>query len=185
MLANIEGLNWTEKVKLAQRNWIGKSEGVRFKFLQTEHVPSVEVFTTAIDTVYGVTFVVISPEHPLLKQIMSSINDEKQNKQVQKYIKESSLKSTIDRMSEGKEKTGVFTGAYVKNPLTGEDVPLWVADYVLMDYGTGIVMGVSGHDARDYEFAQKFGLEIRPVFKPKKGVTGANARRWLLELSRN
>lgn len=173
LLNNIKDLNWSEKVKLAQKNWIGKSEGVRFRFSQTEHVPSVEVFTTAITTVFGVTFVVISPEHPLLKQIMSSITDEKYRKAVQKYVKESSLKSTIDRMSEGKEKTGVFTGAYVKNPLTDEDVPLWVADYVLMDYGTGIVMGVPGHDERDHEFAQKFGLEIRPVIKPKDRIAGA------------
>lgn len=168
LLSNIKDLDWSEKVRLAQKNWIGKSEGVRFKFSQTKHVPNVEVFTTAIDTVFGVTFVVISPEHPLLKQIMSSITDKKRKDEVQKYVKKSSLKSTIDRLAEGKEKTGVFTGAYVKNPLTDEEVPLWVADYVLMDYGTGIVMGVPGHDARDHEFAQKFGLEIRPVIKPKQ-----------------
>ncbi|MGH9856878.1 MAG: class I tRNA ligase family protein, partial [Acidobacteriota bacterium] len=178
LLGNIDlpdgGLDWTEKVKLAQKNWIGKSEGVRFKFSQTKHVPDVEVFTTAIDTVHGVTFVVISPEHPLLKQIMSSVSDEKRKKEVQKYIKDASLKNVIERQAEGKEKTGVFTGAYVKHPLTDEEVPLWVADYVLMDYGTGIVMGVPGHDARDHAFAQKFGLEIRPVIRPETNTSSAH-----------
>ena len=173
LLGNIEHLDWSEKVKLAQKNWIGKSEGVRLTFPKTEKVPSVEVFTTAIDTVYGVTFVVISPEHPLLAKIMSSVTDEEHQKEVQNYVKDASMKSTIDRMAEGKEKTGVFSGAYLKHPLTNEDIPLWVADYVLMDYGTGIVMGVPGHDARDHEFAQKFDLEIRPVVKPKDGITGA------------
>ena len=174
LLSNIEHLNWSEKVKLAQKNWIGKSEGIRLTFPKTEKVPSVEVFTTAIDTVYGVTFVVISPEHPLLDKIMSSVIDARHKEQVQKYVKTASMKSTVDRLAEGKEKTGVFTGTYLRHPLTGEDIPLWVADYVLMDYGTGIVMGVPGHDARDHEFAQKFGLEIRPVIKPKDGVKGAH-----------
>ncbi len=177
LLGNIDSLNWTEKVKIAQRNWIGRSEGARIEFKVQSSKFKVEVFTTAIDTIYGVTFMVISPENPLVQQILKQVQDEKVIKSVNDYISQAKNKSDIERAGEGKEKTGVFSGAYMINPFNGEKVPLWVADYVLMGYGTGAVMGVPGHDARDHEFAKKFGLPIKPVVKPKEGVQGAKVEK--------
>ncbi len=152
LLSNLDKLDWSEKVKIAQRIWIGKSEGVILKF------DSLDVFTTRHDTIFGATFIVISPEHPLLIKLTS----EEQRKQVEDYI-EVSKKKTEEEKKQSKEKTGIFTGSYVKNPFTKKDIPVWVADYVLMGYGTGVVMGVPANDERDFEFAKKYGLEIQPV----------------------
>jgi leucyl-tRNA synthetase len=172
LLANIDSLDWTEKVKIAQRNWIGRSEGARIEFKVQNSKFKVEVFTTAIDTIYGVTFMVISPEHPLVEAILNRKIEEGDLGQVQKYVDEAKNKSEQERLSEGKEKTGVSTGLMAINPFNGKEVPIWIADYVLMGYGTGAVMGVPGHDARDHEFALKFNLPIKPVVKPKEGVKG-------------
>jgi leucyl-tRNA synthetase len=166
LLENIKDLNWSEKVKVAQRNWIGKSAGALVTFAVKDTDLTIEVFTTAHDTIYGVTFMVISPENPLLQEIMDQLGDKASQQKVADYIQQASGKSEIERTAEGKEKTGVFSGAYVLNPFTNEQIPLWVADYVLMGYGTGAVMGVPGHDRRDHDFATKFKLPIKPVVKP-------------------
>lgn len=160
LLGNLDKLNWSEKVKIAQRIWIGKSEGVMLKF------DSLDVFTTRHDTIFGATFIVISPEHPLLIKLTS----EEQRKQVEDYI-EVSKKKTEEEKKESKEKTGIFTGSYVKNPFTKKDIPVWVAEYVLMGYGTGVVMGVPANDERDFEFAKKYGLEIQSVVSVKSKPT--------------
>ncbi len=180
LLNNIEDLDWTDKVRIAQRNWIGKSEGVRLEF-KVECLPAykdtIPVFTTAIDTVFGVTFMVISPEHSLVKNILESTKDKVKRDEIQAYIKEAQHKSEVERTGEGKAKSGVFSGIYVINPLNGDKVPLWIADYVLMGYGTGAVMGVPGHDARDYAFAKKYKLKIKPVVKPKSGTKDAHVEK--------
>lgn len=145
-------VDWPKSVREAQNNWIGKSEGALIKF------DELEVFTTRPDTLFGATFLVISPEHPLLNQLTGS----EQKDEVTKYVAAAKKKSELER-KENKEKTGVFTGSTVKNPLTNEPIPVWVADYVLPGYGTGAIMAVPAHDTRDFEFAKKFGLEIKQV----------------------
>lgn len=157
LLKNLDWIDWSEKVKIAQRNWIGKSEGTLI------HFDSLEVFTTRPDTIFGATFMVISPEHPLLNKLTTA----KQKEAVEKYVKLAKSKSEIER-KESRHKTGVFTGAYVKNPATLEEIPVWVADYVLMGYGTGAIMGVPAHDQRDFDFAKKYGLKIIEVIKSKE-----------------
>ncbi len=155
LLSAVDALDWTESVKLAQKNWIGRSEGAEVTFKIKDHTADVTVFTVAHDTIYGTTFLALAPEHELVEQITTA----EQQVVVQKYVIESQKKSEVERQAE-KNKTGVFTGAYAINPLTGKEVPIWVADYVLLNYGTGAVMGVPGEDGRDYEFAQKFGMDI-------------------------
>ena len=152
LLSNLEWIDWSDKVKIAQRNWIGKSEGALLAF------DGLEVFTTRVDTVFGATFVVVSPEHPLLSKLVTN----EQKEEVSAYVEAAGKKSELER-KENKEKTGVFTGTTVKNPLTGENIPVWVADYVLMGYGTGAIMAVPAHDERDFEFAKKFDLPVRLV----------------------
>lgn len=173
LLANIESLDWSEKVKIAQKNWIGKSEGVYLEFPIKEMDEKIKVFTTAIDTVYGVTFLVLAPEHPLVQEILKRAQHDKRQ-EIQNYIKSAISKSEQDRLAEGKEKSGVFSSAYVVNPFNGEQIPIWIADYVLAGYGTGAVMGVPGHDSRDHEFAKKYKLQIRPVMKPKTNTTDSS-----------
>lgn len=157
LLANLDSGIWSERIRQVQTNWIGRSEGVLVTFGE------VEVFTTRIDTVFGATFVVLSPEHPLV----NTLTNKEQKQEVEGYIKAAKKKSELERQ-EGKDKTGVFTGGYVKNPLTKKDIPVWVADYVLSGYGTGAIMAVPGHDIRDYEFAKKYKLEIKEVIKSSK-----------------
>ncbi|MDD2823534.1 MAG: leucine--tRNA ligase [Candidatus Daviesbacteria bacterium] len=147
-------VDWPQSLRDAQNNWIGKSEGALIKF------NDLEVFTTRPDTIFGATFLVLSPEHPKLKDLISK----QQEDEVLKYIQIAGTKSELER-KENKEKTGVFTGSYVKNPLSEKDIPVWVADYVLTGYGTGAIMAVPAHDERDFEFAKKFGLEIVRVVK--------------------
>lgn len=155
LIADLDKLDWPESTKEIQRNWIGKSVGARIRF-QILPKGTLEVFTTRQDTLSGVTFMVVAPEHPLLNSIVTS----KQKKAVEAYKKLASQKSELLRTEISKEKTGVFTGAYARNPLTNKKIPIWVSDYVLMTYGTGAIMAVPGHDVRDEEFAKKFDLPI-------------------------
>lgn len=158
-LANdLDSLNWPEQVKQQQRNWIGKSEGASIHFKIDSHKDSLEVFTTRADTLFGATFMVMAPEHPLVSQITTKAQQE----EVEAYANSAGKKTDVDRMSQA-EKTGVFTGAYAINPVNNEKIPIWVADYVLMGYGTGAIMAVPAHDERDYEFAKKYDLPIVEV----------------------
>jgi leucyl-tRNA synthetase len=156
LLEAIDDLDWSDSVKQAQKNWIGKSVGAQIKFEIKDHDENLEVFTTAHDTIYGATFMVIAPEHELLEKIMTSEQKEKVNT----YRAQALKKTEVQRQQEGREKTGIFTGAYAIHPLSKKELPIWVADYVLATYGTGAIMAVPGEDARDHEFAQKFNLEI-------------------------
>ncbi len=158
LLEATEQLDWTESVKLAQKNWIGKSTGAEIVFDVDGSDKQVTVFTTRPDTLYGATFMVMAPEHPLVTDI---VTDEQRSK-IERYIVEAAKKTEVERQ-ENKEKSGVFTGAYAINPINGEKLPIWVADYVLYGYGTGAIMAVPAHDERDNEFAQKFGLPITQV----------------------
>lgn len=156
LLQNTEKLDWTEKVKIAQKNWIGKKSGINIKYKIEGTDKAVTVFTTRPDTNFGATFIVIAPENALVKEITT----EDHKNEVEQYIKSAVNKSDIERIAEGREKTGAFTGAYAINHLTGYRMPIWVSDFVLSGFGTGAVVGVPGHDKRDFEFAKKFGLEI-------------------------
>ncbi|QHU91422.1 leucine--tRNA ligase [Candidatus Saccharibacteria bacterium oral taxon 955] len=160
LLAELSALDWPDKIKTAQENWIGRSEGAEVEFVvEGEGQKILTVFTTRPDTLFGATFLVLAPEHPLVSEL---INDDTREA-VESYISESIKKSEIERSSEGKDKTGVFTGGYAINPANGEKVPVWVADYVLWGYGTGAIMAVPAHDERDFAFAEKFGLPIIEV----------------------
>ena len=160
LLAELPALDWPDKIKTAQENWIGRSEGAEVEFVvEGEGQEILTVFTTRPDTLFGATFLVLAPEHPLVSEL---INDDTREA-VESYISEAIKKSEIERSSEGKDKTGVFTGGYAINPANGEKVPVWVADYVLWGYGTGAIMAVPAHDERDFAFAEKFGLPIIEV----------------------
>jgi leucyl-tRNA synthetase len=160
---------WPEKVRVMQTNWIGRSEGVEVDFGVEGHPDErLRVFTTRPDTLFGVTFMVLAPEHPLVERITSAENREA----VRDYVEKARRETEIERLSTDREKTGVFTGGYAINPLNGERVPIWVADYVLVTYGTGAIMAVPGHDERDFEFARAFGLPIREVIAPPSGPQG-------------
>jgi len=160
LLAELPALDWPDKIKTAQENWIGRSEGAEVEFaVEGEGQKILTVFTTRPDTLFGATFLVLAPEHPLVSEL---INDDTREA-VESYISEAIKKSEIERSSEGKDKTGVFTGGYAINPANGEKVPVWVADYVLWGYGTGAIMAVPAHDERDFAFAEKFGLPIIEV----------------------
>lgn len=173
LLEEIPALNWPDKIKAAQTNWIGKSQGAEINFAVANSSESITVFSTRPDTIFGATFLVIAPEHPLARKL---VNDETKDA-VNAYIDAAIKKSEIERQSEGKEKTGVFTGSHAINPATGEQVPIWVADYVLYGYGTGAIMAVPAHDERDYEFADKFHLPIRQVVAPYEEFGGEQAPR--------
>lgn len=165
------GIDWPERIKLMQRNWVGKSVGTEISFaLDYPEVAEKEirVFTTRPDTIFGVTFMVLAPEHPLVAKLTSP--DKKA--EVEAYIAQSRRQTEIERLSTEKEKEGVFTGAYVVNRLNGEMVPIWIADYVLMGYGTGAVMGVPAHDTRDFAFARKYNLPIKVVIAPPEWQGG-------------
>ncbi len=162
LLADLDKVDWPERTKDGQRNWIGKSEGAQIFFdLKSDADSSkIEVFTTRPDTIFGATFMVLAPEHPLVKVLTTST----QKLAVEKYVQMSATKSEVDRQA-SKEKTGVFTGAHAKNPFTKKDIPIWIADYVMIGYGTGAIMAVPAHDDRDFEFAKKFELPITPVIQ--------------------
>jgi leucyl-tRNA synthetase len=161
-LLDFSKIDWAERVRTLETNWIGKSEGALVKF-KTQSGDQIEVFTTRPDTLWGVTFMVLAPEHPLVKKITTT----QQRNQVNEYIQQSIRQSDIQREATDKEKTGVFTGGYAINPMNGEKVPVWIADYVLMTYGTGAIMAVPAHDQRDFEFARKFVLSIKVVIQPE------------------
>lgn len=164
LLAGLDKLDWPDSIKALQRNWIGKSEGAVVRFKISDLSGEVEVFTTRPDTLFGATYLVLSPEHELVKKITTA----GQKKSVDAYIKSVSAKSDRERMSEGeKDKTGVFTGAYAINPVNNEKIPVWIADYVLSSYGTGAIMAVPAHDERDFAFAKTFELAIKPVIYPE------------------
>ena len=161
LLSGLEKIgDWPENVKTMQKNWIGKSEGAQFQLNVSNSDISFEVFTTRPDTLFGMTFAVISPEHELMEKIIE-ISDNKT--EIKEYIEKAKSKSEFERMSISKEKTGVDTHLKVINPMTKEEVPLWIADYVLINYGTGAIMAVPAHDQRDYDFAKKYNIEIRQV----------------------
>jgi len=157
-LLSFEGIDWPERVRTLQTNWIGKSEGALVTF-KTEAGDPIEVFTTRPDTLWGVTFMVLAPEHPLVQKLTTPENQAN----VEQYIMDAQRQSDIQREASDKEKTGVFTGGYAINPVSGERVPVWIADYVLMTYGTGAIMAVPAHDQRDFEFARKFKLPVKVV----------------------
>ncbi|MET0253840.1 MAG: leucine--tRNA ligase [Terrimicrobiaceae bacterium] len=159
LINELEGLDWPHGIKLLQRTWIGRSEGAAVKFRLANAGRDLEVFTTRPDTLFGATYMVLSPEHPLVREITTS----EQRPGVERYQREVGAKSDLERTELTKEKTGVFTGAYAINPVNQERIPIWIADYVLMSYGTGAIMAVPAHDERDFEFAKEFGLEIRRV----------------------
>ena len=169
LLKNLEKIDWSERVVIAQKNWIGRKEGamVKFKVEDNNNLKEIEVFTTRPDTLYGVSFMVVSPESELIGKLVK----EEYRESVSKYIKEHTTKLSVTKNREEKEKTGVFTGSYVINPVNNEKVPVWVSDYVLMGYGTGAVMGVPGHDQRDWDFAKKYDLPIIEV------ISGGNVKR--------
>lgn len=164
LLNDLDKIDWPERTKEGQRNWIGKSEGALVKFKVKNHSDTLEVFTTRPDTIFGVSFMVLAPEHPLVKKIISTTQATPQTSSVMNYIESTSKKSEVDRKATT-EKSGVFTGGYAINPLTQKEIPIWIADYVMMDYGSGAIMAVPGHDERDFEFAQKFNLPILRVLQ--------------------
>ncbi|MCL5970363.1 MAG: leucine--tRNA ligase [Patescibacteria group bacterium] len=173
LLSNLEKLNWSEKVKIAQKNWIGKKEGINIEYEieneQAEKILKVICFTTRPDTNFGATFVVIGPEHKSIKEILIHVQDDKLKKEIKDYIEAAKRKTEVERIAEGRKKTGVFTGFYAINLLTGRKMPLWISDFVIGDVGTGAVVGVPGHDIRDFQFAQEFNLPIIRVVVGKDG----------------
>ena len=179
LLTGLEKIgNWPENVKTMQKNWIGKSEGAQFKLKVNDSDISFEVFTTRPDTLFGMTFAVISPEHELMKNILQ-ISDNKN--QIKEYIEKAKSKSEFERMSITKEKSGVDTHLKVINPMTNEEVPLWIADYVLINYGTGAIMAVPAHDQRDYDFAKKYNIEIRQVIMNKESQKNVETEAYIEE----
>ena len=162
LIDELEGLDWPESIKLLQRNWIGKSEGAEIDFKISNYDGQIRVFTTRPDTIYGATYMVLAPEHSLVDLIVT----EEQWPEVRDYREKTARKSDLERTELAKEKTGVFTGAYAVNPTTEELIPIWIADYVLLGYGTGAIQAVPAHDQRDLEFARKFNLPIRQVVQP-------------------
>ncbi|MEN3942631.1 leucine--tRNA ligase [Prosthecobacter sp. SYSU 5D2] len=170
LIDELDGLDWPESIRLLQRNWIGRSEGAEVKFSLVGNDQTVTVFTTRPDTLFGATYMVIAPEHPLV----DAITTPEQKEAVAAYQKAVGSKSDLERTELAKEKTGVFTGGFVINPVNDEKIPVWIADYVMMGYGTGAIMAVPAHDERDWEFATKFALPIREVVAsaPKLGGEG-------------
>ena len=160
LLDDLDRLDWPEPIKLMQRNWIGRSEGARVDFESS--AGRITVFTTRPDTLFGATFMVLAPEHPLV----DSLTTADQSSRVNEYRERAAATKDLDRTAEGREKTGVFTGSYAINPLTGREIPVWIADYVLMGYGTGAIMAVPCGDQRDFEFARQFGLPIPAIQQP-------------------
>ncbi len=164
-LLDFSSADWPERVRTLQTNWIGRSEGAAV-FFKTEHGDKLEVFTTRPDTLWGATFMVLAPEHPLVSKLTSAA----QKEAVAEYILQTSRQTDIQREAAEKEKTGIFTGGYAINPVNNQRIPVWIADYVLMTYGTGAIMAVPAHDERDFAFALKFGLPIIPVIANPNGV---------------
>ncbi|MEV7401189.1 leucine--tRNA ligase [Streptomyces sp. NPDC091267] len=187
LLNDLDGLDWPEAIKLQQRNWIGRSEGARVAF-PVDGAGDITVFTTRQDTLFGATYMVLAPEHELVERIIPAAWPEGTHpvwtgghtspaEAVTAYRKQAAAKSDVERQAEAKDKTGVFTGAYATNPVSGEQVPVFIADYVLMGYGTGAIMAVPAHDARDFAFARAFELPMRCVVQPSDD-RGTDASTW-------
>ena len=180
-LLNFDSIDWPERVKTLQTNWIGRSEGANVTF-KTEAGDPIEIFTTRPDTLWGATFMVLAPEHSLVKKITT----DDQHSAVEAYIETATRQTDIEREATDKEKTGVFTGGYAINPVNDEKVPIWIADYVLMTYGTGAIMAVPAHDQRDFEFARKYDLEIIPSHPaPRRNAGRQDHGRGLVTRRRN
>src|SRR5207253_7972732 len=158
LLANLDHIDWSSSTVLLQKNWIGRSEGAELIF-ETPSGKKIPVFTTRPDTVFGATYLVLAPEHPLVDDLTAV----EQRSAVKAYQREVQSKDIVSRRVGDKTKTGVFIGSYARNPATGEAIPIWIADYVLMEYGTGAIMAVPAHDKRDFEFAAAFKLPVRRV----------------------
>ena len=171
--------SWPEKVLTMQRNWIGRSEGARVIFTVQGSGEELPVFTTRPDTLFGATFFVLAPEHPLVAELTAGTEQEAE---VAAYVRHAAARSAVER--EAKEKDGVFTGRYAVNPVNGEPIPIWVADYVLMEYGTGAIMAVPAHDERDHAFAERYGLEVRQVVAPADAAEALGAARRAARSSR-
>ncbi len=167
LIDELDTLDWPEGIKLLQKNWIGRSEGAAVKFEISDFKFEIEVFTTRPDTLFGATYMVLAPEHPFVPEITTA----EQKAAVEAYQKTCSSKSDMDRGDLNKDKSGVFTGAFAINPVNNKKIPVWIADYVMMGYGTGAIMAVPAHDERDYEFAQRFDLPIRQVVERGTGVS--------------
>jgi len=165
LLRDLDTLDWPEHVKTMQRNWIGRSEGANVVF-RSERGHEIVVFTTRPDTLWGATFMVLAPEHPLVEELTAP----ERRAEVEEYRKLAARRTEVERLSTEREKTGVFIGAYAINPVNGERIPIWIADYVLMTYGTGAIMAVPAHDERDFQFALKYGIPVIPVIAPPGGV---------------
>lgn len=163
LIEDLDHVDWPENIKLLQRNWIGKSTGAEVDFKHSDSSESIRVFTTRPDTLFGATYMVLAPEHPLVDTITTPQRAEA----VRSYREQTAAKTNIDRQADAKDKTGVFTGGYAINPVNNEKLPIWIADYVMMGYGTGAIMAVPAHDSRDYEFAKKFELPIIDVVADK------------------
>ena len=166
LLEGLEKIEWPERVKVMQTNWIGRSEGAEVAF-HTEQGDPLVIFTTRPDTLWGATFMVLAPEHPLVDKVTTP----KHAAAVERYKEQAARLDEITRTAADKEKTGVFTGGYAVNPVNEERIPIWIADYVMLGYGTGAIMGVPAHDERDFEFATKYGLEIRRVITGPDGAS--------------
>jgi len=166
LLNDLATLQWPERIKLMQKNWIGKSEGTLIHFAVDGSATPIQVFTTRPDTLMGVTYVVLAPEHPMVASLIAGSKDEKN---IQSFIREVVIDEKYERAAEDKEKKGMFLGRYALHPLTGVKLPIYIANFVLMDYGTGAIMSVPAHDARDHAFALKYQLPIKQVIKPAKG----------------
>ncbi len=166
LLQDLDSIDWSDSLKEMQRNWIGRSEGAQIEFQVHGSSAKIVVFTTCPDTLFGATYMVLSPEHTLV----DAISTPEQRGAIQAYRVEIAKKSDLERTELAKDKTGVFTGAYAINPVNGQKIPIWIADYVLASYGTGAIMAVPAHDTRDFEFAEKFGLPIVQVIQPPEGV---------------
>lgn len=161
LLAGLDDLDWPESVKTMQRNWIGRSQGANVRFKLVKDDGFLEVYTTRPDTLFGATYMVIAPEHPLIEELTTP----QQKAAVDEYRRQAALKSDLERTDLAKEKTGVFTGSYAINPVNGNEIPIWVSDYILISYGTGAIMAVPAHDDRDWEFAKKFNLPMIQVLE--------------------
>ncbi|MDP2945872.1 MAG: leucine--tRNA ligase [bacterium] len=191
LIKSLERLDWPERTKLMQKNWIGKSEGaiVKFSIFNLQFSKYIKVFTTRPDTLFGATYMVLSPDHPLVEEI--TVKEQKEK--VRHYIVNTHLKTELERTSLEKEKTGVFTGSYATNPVNGEKIPIWISSYVLMTYGTGSIMAVPAHDERDFEFAKKFNLPITKVIEGGflinsgefTGLESADAKKIITEWLKN
>jgi leucyl-tRNA synthetase len=166
LLDGLNDIDWSHSLKEMQRNWIGRSEGAEVDFQVSGSGEKLRVFTTRPDTLFGATYMVLAPEHPLVDQLTTP----QQQRDVRNYKNEVAKKSDLERTELAKSKTGVFTGAYAVNPVTGQNIPIWIADYVLITYGTGAIMAVPAHDTRDFEFAQKFNLPVLQVVQPPEGT---------------